>query len=146
MKSERRKVWYASHKFYLRRRWGCWGVWVEWGLWGSASIIKLQCGATRRIATTRTNARPHPHYPQNTQFPHSVAVAFSKRNITFTGCTTQFLRRRLQIQRSAKMPPMGSTWRTSHWWHFLLAAVDVCLIVRNYKLSFSRIAAGIASL
>ena len=28
------------------------------------------------------------------------------------------------MQRSAKMPPMGSTWRTSHWWHFLLAAAD----------------------
>ena len=45
--------------------------------------------------------------------------------------TTLFLIRRLQIQRSAKMPPMGSTWRTSHWWHFLLAAVDVCLMVEN---------------
>ena len=26
---------------------------------------------------------------------------------------------------SAKMPPMGSTRRTSHWWHFLLGdAID----------------------
>ena len=28
------------------------------------------------------------------------------------------------MQRSAKKPPMGSTWRTSHWWLFLLAAAD----------------------
>ena len=62
---------------FLRRRWGCWGVWVEWGLWGSASIIKLQCGATRRIATTRTNAIPYTHRPQN---PHNVVVAWNKRN------------------------------------------------------------------
>ena len=74
------KVRYASHKFYLRRRWGCWGVWVEWVLWGSASIIKLQCKAKRRIATTRTNVRPHPQNTQNTQVPHSVAVAWHKRN------------------------------------------------------------------
>ena len=38
------------------------------------------------------------------------------------------------MQRSAKKPPMGSTWRTSHWWLFLLAAADVPLITRNYKL------------
>ena len=36
------------------------------------------------------------------------------------------------MQRSAKKPPMGSTWRTSHWWLFLLAAADVPLITRNY--------------
>ena len=45
--------------------------------------------------------------------------------------TTEFLVRRGQMQRSAKKPPMGSTWRTSHWWLFLLAAADVPLITRN---------------
>ena len=36
--------------------------------------------------------------------------------------------RRLQIQRSTKIPTMGCTWRTAHCRDFLLAAVDVCLI------------------
>ena len=43
----------------------------------------------------------------------------------------KFLVRRLQIQRSAKIPTMGCTWRTAHCRDFLLAAVDVCLITRN---------------
>ena len=63
-----------------------------------------------------------------------MLLGISEADTNSQGSTTQFLRRRLHIQRSAKMPPMGSTWRTSHWWHFLLAAVDVCLIVRNYSL------------
>ena len=30
-----------------------------------------------------------------------------------------------RVLHSAKMPPMGSTKRTSHWWHFLLGdAID----------------------
>ena len=30
-----------------------------------------------------------------------------------------------RVLHSAKMPPMGSTWCTSHWWHFLLGdAID----------------------
>ena len=32
------------------------------------------------------------------------------------------------MQRSAKIPTMGCTWRTAHCRDFLLAAVDVCLI------------------
>ena len=38
------------------------------------------------------------------------------------------------MQRSAKIPTMGCTWRTAHCRDFLLAAADVCLIVRNYLL------------
>ena len=36
------------------------------------------------------------------------------------------------MQRSAKIPTMGCTWRTAHCWDFLLAAADVCLIVGNF--------------
>ena len=39
------------------------------------------------------------------------------------------------MQRSAKIPTMGCTWRTAHCWDFLLAAADVPLIARNYFLS-----------
>ena len=36
-----------------------------------------------------------------------------------------FLSEGRRVLHSAKMPPMGSTWRTSHWWHFLLGdAID----------------------
>ena len=36
------------------------------------------------------------------------------------------------MQRSAKIPTMGCTWRTAHCRDFLLAAADVCLIVGNF--------------
>ena len=39
------------------------------------------------------------------------------------------------MQRSAKIPTMGCTWRTAHCRDFLLAAADVCLIVGNYSTS-----------
>ena len=39
----------------------------------------------------------------------------------------EFVVRRLQIQRSAKIPTMGCTWRTAHCREFLLAAVDAAL-------------------
>ena len=41
------------------------------------------------------------------------------------------------MQRSAKKPPMGSTWGTSYWGLFLLAAADVPLIAGNKFLGRS---------
>ena len=32
--------------------------------------------------------------------------------------------RRVPSATSAKMPPIGSTWCTSHWWHFMLGAAS----------------------
>ena len=63
---------------------------------------------------------------------------------TLPSTTTQFLRRRLQMQRSAKIPTMGCTWRTAHCRDFLLAAADVCLIVRNYFTSSNSTSSGCA--
>ena len=52
---------------------------------------------------------------------------------TFLGAQPNFLSEGVRRFRSAKKPPMGSTWRTSHWWLFLLAEADVPLITRNYS-------------
>ena len=60
-----------------------------------------------------------PPYPSTT-----TPISCQKGATNFIRSETKFLVRRGQMQRSAKMPPMGSTWRTSHWWHFLLAAAD----------------------
>ena len=44
------------------------------------------------------------------------STSISEINLLSEGC---------RVLHSAKMPPMGSTRCTSHWWHFLLgAAID----------------------
>ena len=52
-----------------------------------------------------------PYYLQN-------STSISEINLLSEGC---------RVLHSAKMPPMGSTRCTSHWWHFLLGAAIVPL-------------------
>ena len=80
---------------------------------------------TLTITSTQITHDLIPIVPKIPIIPTAQLSLFqSETDTNIPGSTPQFLVRRGQMQRSAKMPPMGSTWRTSHWWHFLLAAAD----------------------
>ena len=77
-------------------------------------------GAIRSIGTIRRGYHSPispilPILPIVPIFPIN-STSISEINLLSEGC---------RVLHSAKMPPMGSTRRTSHWWHFLLgAAID----------------------
>ena len=57
----------------------------------------------------------HPHYPH---YPHCAAGKAEPCEVQHLSLSeTYFLLEWCRCGADMKMPPMGSTWCTSHWWH-----------------------------
>ena len=99
-------------------------------LWGGrCSRLRLACCRNgdcgenredREFRELRGNRefRDFPIVARYTHYPHCAAGKAEPREIQHLSLSeTDFLLEWCRCGADMKMPPMGSTWRTSHWWH-----------------------------
>ena len=104
-------------------------VGVTAALWGRCSRLRLACCRNgdcgenredREFRELRGNRefRDFPIVPRYTHYPHCAAGKAEPREIQRTSLSeTDFLLEWCSCGAERKMPPMGSTWCTAHWWH-----------------------------
>ena len=99
-------------------------------LWGGrCSRLRLACCRNgdcgenredREFRELRGNRefRDFPIVPRYTHYPHCAAGKAEPCEVApLSQERKDFLSEWCRCGADMKMPPMGSTWRTSHWWH-----------------------------